>query len=100
LGVRAVIAKSYARIHRKNLINFGILPLEFENEKDHEGIDQEDILEIENVHKSVESKEPFEVKNKTKGTSFKVKDSLSDKERKEVLAGGLINVYLAKHKPE
>ncbi len=99
LGVRAVIAKSYARIHRKNLINFGILPLEFEDPSDHEKIDQEDILELNNVHQNVESKNSFVVKNRTKGTSIKVKNTFSDKEREEMLAGGLINVFLAKHKP-
>ena len=63
-------------------------------------VDQEDILEIENIHENVNSKQPFEVKNKTKGTSFKVKNNFSDKEREEMLAGGLINVFLEKHKPE
>ena len=97
LGVRAVIAKSYARIHRKNLINFGILPLEFINEKDHESIEQEDILEIENVHAQVKAQGPIVVKNQTKNTSFETKNTMSEKEMSEVLAGGLINVFLAKH---
>lgn len=97
LGVRAVIANSYARIHRKNLINFGILPLEFENPSDHDGIDQEDILEIEKVHDQLKDHGPITVKNVTKGTSFACKNTMSDKEQSEVVAGGLINVFLAKH---
>ena len=99
LGMRAVIAKSYARIHRKNLINFGILPLQFTSDQDYELIDQEDILEIENVHEQVKKRDTILVKNKTKGTSFKTKNTLSEKEVEEVRAGGLINVFLAKHKP-
>lgn len=98
LGVRAVIAKSYARIHRKNLINFGILPLQFENEKDYDGIDQEDILEIENVHNQVQNSNIIVVKNKTKGTSLNTLNTLSEKEKEEVIAGGLINVFLAKNR--
>lgn len=98
LGVRAVIAKSYARIHRKNLINFGVLPLLFSNEKDHGGIDQEDTLVIENVHEQVKSRKPIVVKNKTKGSQFETTNTLSDKEMEEVLAGGLINIYLERHK--
>jgi len=97
LGVRAVIAKSYARIHRKNLINFGILPLEFENPNDHDGIDQEDILEIEHVHNQLKSHGPITVKNVTKNTSFQCKNTMSEKEQTEVEAGSLINVFLAKH---
>lgn len=98
LGVRAVIAKSYARIHRKNLINFGILPLEFSNPKDYEGIDQEDVLEIENVNEQVKARSPIKVKNVTKNTIFETQNTMSDKEMEEVLAGGLINVFLAKNK--
>ncbi|NGX26630.1 MAG: Homoaconitase large subunit [Chlamydiae bacterium] len=98
LGIRAVIAKSYARIHRKNLINFGIPPLEFVNEKDHDGIEQEDILEIENVLEQLKSRGPIIVKNTTKRTSFETKNTLSDKEMREVIAGGLINVFLTKQK--
>src|SRR5207249_1554117 len=54
LGLKAVFAKSYARIHRKNLINFGILPLLFADERDWDKIDQGDILEIRDVRKTIE----------------------------------------------
>jgi len=97
LGIQAVIAKSYARIHRKNLINFGILPLQFINEADHGKIDQEDILAIENVHDQVKAGGPIKVENKTKGITIETENTLSEKEQEEVLAGGLINVFLAKH---
>jgi aconitate hydratase len=97
LGVRAVFAKGYARIHRKNLINFGILPLEFENQKDYDGIDQEDILEIQGVHDQLKARGSITVHNVTKGTWFYCKNTMSEKEQSEVKAGSLINVFLAKH---
>ena len=94
LGVRAVIAKSYARIHRKNLINFGILPLLFDDEKDLDRIDQGDVLEIENVREVLTKAPHISVKNKTKKTSFKTRHSLSERELKELLDGGLVNFTL------
>ncbi|MCB1116090.1 MAG: aconitate hydratase, partial [Chlamydiia bacterium] len=98
LGVKAVVAKSYARIHRKNLCNFGILPLVFENPADHDKIAQEDVIEIKDVKGCVQKDEPFEIFNKTKNESYKVSHGLSDKERASVLAGGLINIALEKHR--
>ncbi len=98
LGVKAVIAKSYARIHRKNLINFGILPLLFDDEMDHDKIDQDDVLEIKDVRKTVQAGEEITVHNKTKRTSFKVRHSLNPRELDEVLAGGLVNEILARKK--
>ena len=96
LGVKAVIAKGYARIHRKNLINFGILPLTFENASDYEKIAQGDELEIEDVKGGIE-KDCIVVKNLTKGGSFSTKLTLSPKEKESILAGSLINVVLARH---
>ncbi|MCP5509801.1 MAG: aconitate hydratase [Chlamydiales bacterium] len=97
LGLRAVIAKSYARIHRQNLCNFGVLPLVFDNPKDYDGIDQEDVLEIPDTHQALSSDQPFEVKNITKNTTFKVRHALSEREKEWILAGSLINVILARH---
>lgn len=99
LGVKAVITKGYARIHRKNLINFGILPLAFLRESDYDGIDQEDVLEIDNVRQQVESGREVTVSNKTKGTTFTTSLVLSDRERVALLAGGLINIALEKQRP-
>lgn len=98
LGVKAVIAKSYARIHRKNLSNFGILPLVFVNPADHDKIDQEDILEIKDVKKHIQNDGEFEVFNKTKKESYKVAHNLSHREKSAILAGGLINIAMEKHK--
>jgi aconitate hydratase len=98
LGVKAVIVKSYARIHRKNLCNFGILPLTFVNPSDHDKISQEDIIEIKDVRKHIEKDNEFEVFNKTKNESYKVAHSLTQRERDSILAGSLINIALEKHK--
>ncbi|MEM7174612.1 MAG: aconitate hydratase [Chlamydiota bacterium] len=98
LGVKAVIAKSYARIHRKNLINFGILPLMFINDGDYEKIDQEDVLEINHVRDQISKGSHVEITNKTKGMTLKVQHDLSERDLASVLAGGLINIALEKHK--
>ena len=66
LGVKAVITKSFARIHRANLINFGILPLTFENENDYNAIDQGDSLELPDIKNGLKSKRKIVVKNITK----------------------------------
>jgi len=96
LGVKAVIAKSYARIHRSNLVNFGILPLVFANEADWKGIDRDDVLRIENVGEVVKRGEA-EVRNVTKKKSFSVKCALTEHERKVLLEGGLINYMVKNH---
>ena len=97
LGVQAVIAKSYARIHRKNLCNFGILPLVFINPVDYDKISQEDIIEIKDAKRHTEGNTEFEIFNKTKSESYKVVHHLSQKERYSILSGGLINSVLEKH---
>lgn len=96
LGVKAVIAKSYARIHRQNLINFGILALTFSNQKDYDSIDQEDILEIKDVSKSLDQQAEIEVVNRTKNQTFKAKHHLTDREMASIKAGSLINATLGR----
>ena len=98
LGVKAVIVKSYARIHRKNLCNFGILPLTFVNPADHDMISQEDVIEIKDVRNHIEKDKEFEVFNKTKNQSYKVAHNLTQRERDSILAGSLINIALEKQK--
>ncbi|PKN76544.1 MAG: aconitate hydratase [Deltaproteobacteria bacterium HGW-Deltaproteobacteria-10] len=92
LGVRAVMAKSFERIHTANLINFGILPLTFINEGDYDKIDQGDNLEITDVRELIAAGSDLPVQNKTKGNSFSVRCSLSARQKKIVLAGGALNV--------
>lgn len=91
LGIKAVIAKSFARIHCANLANGGILPLVFKNEKDYDGIDQMDELELPDIRATIENDGTVLVKNLTKGTSFEADAILSDRQRKIVLAGGLLS---------
>ena len=91
LGIKAVITKSFARIHKANLINSGILPLVFENPKDYETIEVMDELEIPEVKKQVAGKDRLTVINKTKNLTYIVKLEVSDRERKMLLLGGKIN---------
>ncbi|MGD1158300.1 MAG: aconitate hydratase [Terriglobia bacterium] len=91
LGVQAVIAKSFARIHCANLINFGILPLVFENEADYDRVDQGDQLEINGMQQALASGEFLTVKNVTQGYEFRAKHNLSERQRQILLAGGLLN---------
>ncbi|NLG92374.1 MAG: aconitate hydratase [Clostridiales bacterium] len=91
LGIKAVIAKSFARSHCANLANAGIIPLMFKNEKDYDAVDQMDELELPDIRKEIESGTTVLVKNRTKGTTFEAEAVLSERQRKMVLAGGLLN---------
>ncbi|MDR2861436.1 MAG: aconitate hydratase [Syntrophobacterales bacterium] len=91
LGVKAVIAKSFERIHTANLINFGILPLTFKNEKDYDTINQDDDIEIGNIRAAFANDAPLTVHNLTKGTSFTVGYGLSPRQKEMILAGGALN---------
>ncbi|MFV9566904.1 aconitate hydratase [Thermoanaerobacter mathranii] len=98
LGVKAVIAKSFARIHKANLINSGILPLTFVDEKDYENIEVGDVLKIENAVEQVKRGGRITVKNQTKGTTFEVNLDVSDRNREVLIAGGMINYVKSKNK--
>ncbi len=91
LGVKAVIVKSFARIHMANLINAGILPLTFVNEADYDKIDQMDELKFTNLTSDIMTASELTVTNTTKGFDFKVKLDLSDRQREMIKAGGLLN---------
>lgn len=91
LGVKGVIAKSFARIHMANLINSGIIPMTFENEADYDSIELNDELAIENAIEQVKKADTIVVKNLTKNTQFNVKVTLSERQVEMILAGGLIN---------
>jgi aconitate hydratase len=90
LGLQAVIAKSFARIHRANLINFGVLPLLFKSEGDYEKIEQGDRLLIRDVIGSIKGDQNFKVENLTKGYDFEVISNLNDREKDLILKGGLL----------
>lgn len=90
LGVKFVLAKSFARIHRSNLINSGILPLVFENPADYDTFELGDELVIENAPQQV-TQDTIEVKNLTKELVYKTKPNFSDLEQTMILKGGKIN---------
>ncbi|AZG46708.1 aconitate hydratase [Gordonia insulae] len=90
LGLRMVIAKSFARIHWQNLANFGVLAVEFDDPADHDTIEQDDVLKVTDLRASLESKDELTIENVTKGTTFGVRHRLSQRQVADVLAGGLI----------
>lgn len=91
LGVKAVIAKSFARIHCANLANAGILPLVFKNEADYDRVDQMDDLELPDIRSAIANDSKIIVKDLTKGIEFEAEVVLSARQREMVLAGGLLN---------
>ncbi|MGE3912963.1 MAG: aconitate hydratase, partial [Chloroflexota bacterium] len=92
LGVKAVIAKGFARIHRANLTNFGVLPLTLENEDDYDLLDPNDQLEIADARGLVGSGElEIPVQNLTKGKTIITRIEASDRQRALLLVGGLLN---------
>jgi aconitate hydratase len=90
LGVKAVLAKSFERIHTANLINFGIIPLTFQDDNDYNTLETGDEIKINNARDYLMNNEPFPVKNITKGTEFQATYSLSERQRKILLEGGLL----------
>jgi aconitate hydratase len=92
LGVRAVVAKSFARIHRQNLINFGILPLTLVNPDDWEKIDVDDLLKIPDLRVTLQNSGGVEVINVTRDETYLTEHFMSDRQVEMVRAGGLINV--------
>ena len=92
LGIKAVLVKSFARIHRANLINAGILPLTFVNEADYDAISQGDELVLDNVRAEIEAgKSELTVVNKTTGKEIPVLCELSGRTKDIILAGGLLD---------
>lgn len=98
LGVQAVIAKSFARIHWQNLVNFGIIPLTFADRNDYNRIEQGDVLELPYVKDEVAKGNEVTVINKTRNFVFKATHALSERQIKILFAGGDINLYLQKHR--
>ena len=90
LGLRVVIAKSFARIHWQNLANYGVLAVEFDNPDDYDTVDQDDRLHIDDLRDTLATKDTFQVHNLTKKTSFNVRQRLSPRQVQDILAGGLI----------
>ena len=92
LGVKLVLAISMERIHKANLVNFGILPALFENPADLDTITAEDTISIDGIREALSSGgTSLTLKNETKGATVALKLDLSEKERALLLAGGKIN---------
>ena len=92
MGVKAVIAKSFARIHEANLVNFGILPLAFADPDEYGRIQQGDTIEIPHARQAVENGlNVIEATNLTQGAKFGLRVNLTERGRKVVLAGGMLN---------
>jgi aconitate hydratase len=93
LGLRAVIAKSFARIHWQNLINFGILPLTFVDGEDYGRIVEGDTLILPDICQALRSGDPIELINQSQNESYMTQHSLSDRQVEIVLVGGQINLF-------
>ncbi len=91
LGVRAVIAKSIERIHRANLINFCIVPIEFADPADYDKIETDDQLQIDGLLEAIEHSDQVKIIDKTGSFEFAGKLALSDRERQILLSAGLLN---------
>ena len=91
LGIRVVIAKSFARIHKQNLINNGILPLVFENERDFDCINLLDELVVEKASHQIEGNK-VTIKNRTKKEEYSLLLDITERQRDMLVAGGLLNL--------
>lgn len=91
LGIKAVIAKSFARIHCANLINAGIMPFTFANADDYDKIDTDDSLALEGIRASIENGTKVILKNITKNEEYELCYDYSDRQTAMILAGGLLN---------
>ncbi|UNC91915.1 aconitate hydratase [Candidatus Contubernalis alkaliaceticus] len=91
LGVKSVVAKSFARIHHTNLVNFGILPLIFEDMEDYVKIRQGDRLVVEDINREGLSKGQLEIRNLERDETYSVNHNLSPRFIEIILAGGLLN---------
>jgi aconitate hydratase len=96
LGVRAVFSKSFARIHKSNLVNNGIIPLTFKYEADYDDIDKMDEIEIPNLLKQIE-KTTVIVENKTKNKQYEMELKLSQIQIEIIKSGGLLNFMSLKN---
>lgn len=92
LGVKFILAKSFARIHKDNLINNGIIPLTFIKEEDYEAIEENDFLVIDDAINQID-KEILIVSNETKGVIYETKLIATDRQKKMLKFGGLLNMY-------
>jgi aconitate hydratase len=99
LGVRAVLAKSFARIHRQNLVNFGILPLTFADPADWDRVDPNDVLVLSDLRAAIQRGNPVAVINETKGKTYQTVHGLTHRQVEMALSGSLVNLTRERGKP-
>jgi len=92
LGVKTIIAKSFARIHWQNLCNFGILPLNFIDERDYDLIDQDDVLELPGANTQIQNGATVTVVNQTKNQTFQVKHLMTQRQVRMILDGSVLKI--------
>lgn len=91
LGLQAVLAKSFARIHWHNLANFGVIPLQFDNELDYTSIDQEDFLQLDDPLSTIAVSDHVTVQNLTKSEEYRFRHDLSEEQITIIAAGGMLS---------
>ncbi|MEK3889237.1 aconitate hydratase [Bacillus sp. FSL K6-3431] len=91
LGLRVALVKDFARIHWQNLVNFGVLPINFVHEEDYQKIDEGDVLQLFNLRNKVKEGNEFTIHVKGKDLQISVRHSLSDRQVEVMLKGGMIN---------
>ncbi|SFH02489.1 aconitase [Desulfotomaculum arcticum] len=91
LGIKIVLAKTFARIHKDNLINFGILPVTFTDPVEYDRVEQGDVLEVNNIHACLKDQLDLEIKNKTRNFVFKAHAQMTSRQVEILMAGGLLN---------
>ena len=87
----SVIVKSFARIHKDNLVNFGIMPLTFENPADYDSIDDGDELEFKDLRNALKSGDALVMRNATKNKEIKLRHGYTPRQVELILAGGTLN---------
>jgi len=97
LGVKAVIAKSFARIHWQNLVNFGVLPLQFADEADYDKVQQDDVLELDNLHRALAGNAELVAVNTTRDERYALTHALSARQIEVLKAGSLITFLRDRH---
>jgi aconitate hydratase len=95
LGVKAVIAKSFERIHKDNLLNNSIVPLTFADDTDYDKLDQGDEIELPDIRARLEKGEEIILVNKSRGIEIPLKSELSDRQRAILLVGGLLKYTIS-----
>jgi aconitate hydratase len=89
MGIKGVVAKSFARIHKANLVNFGLLPLTFADPAVYDAISEGDVLAADGIHAGIDGGR-FTMRNQTRGTTFEVEIDLTEREQTILKAGGVL----------